>query len=374
MRSDVVAWVLRGFGFAVGVSIVAGLVLLAVAAAPVLVLIFVAILLASGLEPIVGWLRNRLPLGRGLTILLVYAGFFVSVLALALVIVPAALHQSGDIAAGLGDFFDRARQWASTVQPAQLATSLTAVIDEAESLTSPPAPDPDVVLQAGLTVAEAIAAILTLLTIVAFWLLEHARLQRYLLAFLPAERRAGTRDAWNEIEHRLGRWVRGSLILMGTMGLGMTVLYTVLGVPSPLLLGLIAAIAQAIPILGPLLGAIPAVLVATTRSPELAIAVAVAYAIVQTIEGNILVPLVMRNTIGVSPFVVLATVLVGAFAGGVVGAFIALPLAAAAMVILERLQARETPVAQEPGVAKSSDDDGAKQGQSLPDAAARGAD
>jgi predicted PurR-regulated permease PerM len=370
MRSDVATWIPRGAGFAAGAALVVALLLAGIAAGEVLVLIFVAILLASGLEPVVAWLQQKLPLGRGATILLVYVAFFLTVLALVLVIVPAALAQAGDVAAGLPAFFDRARDWLSTLRPAQLARSLTAIIDEAESLTRAPPPDPEVVVRAGLTLAEAAAGVLTLLTLVFFWMVEHARLQRYVLAFLPADRRAGARDAWNEIESRLGRWVRGSLLLMGTMGLGAGVAYTLLGLPSALLLGVIAGLMEVVPIVGPLLGAIPAVLVAVTISPQMALAVVAVYAVVQFVEGNVLVPLVMRNTIGMSPFVVLATVLVGAAAGGFAGALLALPAGAAAMVVLERLQAREVPVAQDPTAIESSDQ-GAREesGRSLPDAA-----
>ena len=87
----------------------------------------------------------------------------------------------------------------------------------------------------------------TLLTLVFFWLVEHARLQRYLLSFAPLDRRAGMRDAWNEIESRLGLWVRGQLILMGTMGVSTGIAYTLLGLPGAVLLGLIAALTEAIP-------------------------------------------------------------------------------------------------------------------------------
>ena len=139
----------------------------------------------------------------------------------------------------------------------------------------------------------------TLLTIVFFWLVEHARLQRYMLSFAPLDRRAGARDAWNEIESRLGLWVRGQLILMGTMGVATGVAYTLLGLPGAVLLGLIAALAEAIPIVGPLLGAIPAVLVAATVSPEMAVIVAGIYVVIQLVEGSVLVPMVMRNSIGI---------------------------------------------------------------------------
>jgi predicted PurR-regulated permease PerM len=356
VHSEILTWFRRGVGFAVGVAAVTGLVLVLVAAHPVLLLVFIAILLASALGPIVDWLRTRLPVGRGVAILLVYAGFFVVVLGIVLIVVPASLGQLAEVAESLPALFDRAREWVATLRPAVLASTLEAVIDEAETITTPAPPDPEVVVRAGLTVAEAVAAVLTLLTIVFFWLIEHARLQRYLLAFLPAHRRPGAREAWNEIETRLGRWVRGQLILMAAIGIATGTAYTLLGLPSPLLLGMVAALAEAIPIIGPLIGAIPAILVAATISPELMLAVAIVYALLQAVEGNVLVPLVMRNTIGLSPFIVLATVLVGATAGGFVGALIAVPVAAAAMVLLERLQVRSTPVVQDPaGLRQEAD-------------------
>ena len=369
MRADLTPWTIRGAGFALGVAIIAGLLALGWAAGGVLLLLFVAILLASALEPMVGLLRDRLPLGRGATILVVYATFFVTVLGLAFIVVPAAIAQGQDIVAGLPAFFDSARAWADDLRPAALSRSVTALIDSVAGLTTPGVPNPDEVVEVGGLVAEAAITLATLLTIVFFWLVEHARLQRYALAYLPAERRAGARDAWNEIETRLGLWVRGQLILMGTMGVATATAYSLLGLPGAILLGLIAAITEAIPIVGPLLGAIPAVLVATTVSPELALVVAGIYVVIQLIEGSVLVPLVMRNTVGISPLLVLLSVLIGGAVGGILGALLAVPITASAEIVLTRLQARETPVAQDPAAIETPDDDERdKLERSLPDA------
>jgi predicted PurR-regulated permease PerM len=308
---------------------------------------------------------------RGVAILLVYAGFFATVLAIALIVVPAAVGQFNDIVAGLPPLLDRAREWAADLRPRGLSTSITALIDSLERSVAPPPPGPDDVVQVGLTVAEVVVSIGTVLAIVFFWLVEHARLQRFALAFLPAHRRAGARDAWNEIENRLGLWVRGQLILMATIGGASAVALTLLGVPSALLLALVAAITEAIPIVGPVLGAIPAVLVAATVSPELALLVAGVYLVIQIVEGNVLVPMVMRNTIGLSPFLVIVSLLVGGAVAGIAGALFAVPVAAAVLVVLERLQARDVPVAQDPGSAESiSREEADKLAVSLPDAAA----
>ena len=112
MRSDLTPWTVRGAGIAAGIALVVGLIALAVAAGGVLILLFVAILLASALEPIVGLIRDRLPLGRGATILVVYATFFVTVLGLAFIVVPAAIAQGEQVVAGLPAFFESARSWA----------------------------------------------------------------------------------------------------------------------------------------------------------------------------------------------------------------------------------------------------------------------
>jgi predicted PurR-regulated permease PerM len=343
-------WIVSGAGLAIGVALVVGVLVFAWAASPVLVFVFVAIILGSGLQPIVAWLRDRLHVGRGAAILLVYGLFLLIVIALVLVVLPAAIAQLGRTLEALPPFFERLRDWASTLRPAALSAAVTGVVEAAARTFRAPdlTANGQAVVQVGATVAGGIMSLLTLLTVVYFWLTERARLQRYVLAFLPQHRRATARDVWNQAETRLGMWVRGQLILMSALGIGTGVAYTLLGVPGAILLGLISALAEGIPIVGPLLGAIPAVVVAATVSPQRALAVAGIYVVLQFIEGNILVPLVMRNTVGISPFLVIFSVLAGAAAGGLIGALLAVPIAATAEILLEGLQARDVPVAQDP--------------------------
>jgi predicted PurR-regulated permease PerM len=367
-------WVVRGAGVAIGVALVAGVIALGFAAGKVVVLVFVAVILASGLQPVIAWIRGHSPLGRGPAILVVYGLFLAVVVGLVLVVLPAAIAQFERTLTELPPFLERARAWASAIRPVSIGRAIVSLIDAGATLLQPTAAPPSSgqVVQVGLTVAEALTSILTLLTVVYFWLTEHARLQRYALAFVKEERRAKARDVWNQAETRLGMWVRAQLILMGTLGVTTSVAYTLLGVPSAVLLGLAAALAEGIPIVGPLLGAIPAVLLAATVSPQLALEVAGVYLVLQIIEGNVLVPIVMRNTVGISPFLVILSVLVGATAGGFVGALLAVPIAAAGEVLLEGLQAREVPVAQDPSTADREDDEGRSDESNAPDVPDRG--
>ena len=358
MRRESLSWAARGVGLAVGVGIVLVAAGLLVAARDVVLLVFLAVLLGAALEPLVATIRGWTGRGRGLSILIVYAVFFAAVVGIAVFIVPAALVQLGAATAKLPVVLEQVRAWGANLRPAALGDGISSLVDavKAPFETSAP-PDPEGVLSASLVVGQVAAALMTLLVLVFFWLTERPRLQRYALAFLPAGRRGGIRDAWNEVEARLGQWARGQLVLMAAIGIGTGIAYSLLGLPAALLLGLIAALTEVIPIVGPLLGAIPALLIATTISPETVVLTLGIYLVLQLIEGNVLVPMVMRNSVGLSPFLVLVSLLVGGTVGGPLGAIVAVPIVAGVTVVLERLQDRETPVPIDPAGAETPDDE-----------------
>jgi predicted PurR-regulated permease PerM len=352
LRSEIYKWFVRGIGFALGLLLVLALGLALANAARVAVLIFVALVLASGLEPSTDWLRNRLPIGRGASVLVVYAVFFLVVIGLLVLIVPAAIGQLSQVGERLGPLLAGARSWADGVQPQVVGSAIAALIEALQRIAVSPAtePKPADVLGLGVTIADAAVSTMSVLALVYFWLTGRARLQRFVLALVPEWRRAGARDAWNDIEGRLGSWVRAQLLLMGALGVMVTVAYWLIGLEGALLLGVLAALAEAIPLVGPALGALPALLVAAmTGKIETVALVAVIYIVIQVFEGNVLVPMVMRRTMQVPPFLVVAGILIGAAIGGLVGALLAVPVVAALLAVFERLQARDNIVQAERG-------------------------
>ena len=357
-------WVRRGAGFALGVLIVAALVVALVVTSRLVALVFIAILIASALAPLVDRLRASAPFGRATSAGVLFLAAAVLLVVLGAIVVTTALSQISDIGDRLPSMIKSAKATSGDLQPAALSAAAGALLDALDRLVRKgPAPTADQVILAGLTIAEILAAVATVITLVYFWLLERARLQRFVLAFLPLDRRGGAREAWNDVENLLGRWVRAQLSLMVLMGVATGVAYTILGVPGALVLGLVAGLFEAVPIVGPLLGAVPALLVAATVRPELILAVAVVYAVVQIAESNIVVPVVMRNTIGLSPFIVVVSLLLGAGLGGLLGAFLAIPIAASAEIILERMQNRTVPVGLEPS---ATDDEEASADEAEP--------
>jgi predicted PurR-regulated permease PerM len=163
------------------------------------------------------------------------------------------------------------------------------------------------------------------------------------MTWLPPKRANRVRRVWDDIEVKVGGWVRGQLTLMAIVGILSAIGYFFIGVQYWPALALFIAVAEAIPLVGPYIGTAPAVLVALTQQPDGGLDKAllvIAFAIVlQTIEGNVLVPRVMKNSVGVSPLTVLISILFGASIAGLVGALVAVPIAGAIQVIVQDIKA-----------------------------------
>lgn len=350
--SDGARWFRRGAALALGALLVVGLVALAIGAAAVIAMAFMAVLLAAALDPLADRLRERLPTGRAGTILVIYGTIFAALAVFAVLVLPPIAGEAQRLVLQLPATLAGARAWAEGIEPEVVSAALVALMGIAERFTaSAEVPTIDDVVQISSSAAGLLAAAVTVLALTFFWLLERPRLQRYALAFVGESQRAGVRESWNAIEARLGLWVRGQLILMAAVGIASGIAYTVMGVPSPLLLAVIAGIAEVIPIIGPLVGVLPAVLVSATVSPELAVLVGLVGIAIQAVEGMVLTPIVMRKTLGLSPMLVFLSVLVGAAVGGLLGALLAVPVAATLEIVLERFQEREEPVVADPAAA-----------------------
>lgn len=183
---------------------------------------------------------------------------------------------------------------------------------------------------------------ITMILIISFYLLlYYDEFKKIFARLFHHEKRAYVLSIIDKTNEKLGAWVRGEIILMGFIGLLSWISLTVLGVPNPLPLALLAGILEIIPTLGPLLSAVPAVIVALTISPTLAITVIIVYILIQIIENNFLVPKVMERAVGLNPIVVILGVLIGANLIGISGAFLAIPLITFIIVIFKSLEQKQ---------------------------------
>jgi predicted PurR-regulated permease PerM len=300
----------------------------------VLFVLFVAILLATAIEPLVNRLR-RGPFNRGTGVLIVYTMIVVLLAVPAYVIIPSVVTQAAGFAETVPSRLEALRPQVQALQPRFLSEAAMGALDQAiERFQAPPAPPQEQIVQAGTTLGHTALEVVSVFVLAFYWLIERASIKRVLLRAVPPRRARDVNSVWLEVEEKLGGWVRGQLVLMLTIGVMAGLGYLVLGLPNAALLGVVAGLMEVVPMVGPFLAFTPAVLVALAIDPPRAIAV-VAYALViQQLESNVLVPRVMHNAVGVSPLTVLLGILVGSTLAGVPGAFLAVPLAAAIQVIV----------------------------------------
>ena len=187
-------------------------------------------------------------------------------------------------------------------------------------------------------IAYGFTASLTIIVVSFYSVLSGKKIKEGLLELFPAGKRKLYQEIFSESVVKLGAWARGQVTLSLTVGVITSLTLWIMGVPYALALGLIAAVFEIIPVIGPIIAAIPAILIALTISPWLALGVVIAYIVIQQLENHILVPRIMGSAVGISPLLAIVVVLIGAKLAGVVGIIIAIPLAAIIGVILKKIE------------------------------------
>jgi predicted PurR-regulated permease PerM len=159
-----------------------------------------------------------------------------------------------------------------------------------------------------------------------YFLLERKHAEKITSAFVGEEKASAFIAVVKRIEAKLGSWMMGQLFLMLTVGLLCYIGLLLLGVRYALPLAIIAGIFEIVPNIGPIVSAIPAILLALSISPVMALSVGVLYLVIQQLENNVIVPLVMKRSVGLSPVITIFALLVGGQLAGVAGAVLAVPV------------------------------------------------
>jgi predicted PurR-regulated permease PerM len=179
----------------------------------------------------------------------------------------------------------------------------------------------------------------------------------WILSVVPAQHRAEVRNVLGEISSVLRKWLVTQMIAMLVIGCGSIVVLLILGVKAPVALGIIAALMEFVPTVGPIISAVPAVLMGFVDSPQLAAYVALAYWGIQFVENNLLIPFLMRGEMDLPPAITLVAQALMTIVFGFIGLMVAVPLTAAVLVPIRmvaiRENAREKVLIREARIAKA---------------------
>jgi len=315
----------------------------------VILLLIAGVIISTALRPVVQWLRQR-GLPPALSVLLIF-GLMLVVLGLFLrFVAPLLADQTATIGAQLTEFYAGLRErlaGASNLFLRRLAEALPAQPGLSPSAPTPtPAPnEPGVQVTTSpfqqfwgylSLVANSLYKIIAVFFIAFFWTIESERIKYSLILLLPINRRDAARDLLAEIQERVGSYVSGQLALSVIIGGLSLAAYLLIGLPYALVLALFVGIMEVIPVIGPLIGAVPSIIIAATVSPLTVVWVIVASLVIHQLESNVFGPRVMKRALGLRPLVTLVALTAFGTLFGVLGALIALPLAAVIQLLLDR--------------------------------------
>ena len=200
--------------------------------------------------------------------------------------------------------------------------------------------------QFGNAVTIGVTALTTLLQvvlmfIVAFLLaLDATNVRKVLRRLVPNDYRTDFDQIWRKVRKMLYAYVRGQLVIAGLIGILSGVACAALGLADPIALGLIAGITALIPYLGPFIGAVPAILVGLAAGPVKALLIAVIYFLISNVILNFVYPKVMGDAVRLPPILVIVAFIAGFSWAGILGMFVAVPIAATLRILFDHIYPR----------------------------------
>jgi predicted PurR-regulated permease PerM len=312
----------------------------------VLLLLYISGLLAIGFSPIVRLIERQhvLPIGtrvpRWLAILVLYLAILGTLTGIGFMIVPPLVEQGKELWQAAPEMAGRAQDF--LIEKGLLTHRIT----WQEAVERAPVGESGG--QAVGTVVGAVFGVLgglfgffTILILTFYLLVEGDRLGNNFLKLFPLDRRPRVAQASRDITVKVSAWLGGQMLLAGVIGTTSAIGLWLMGIPFFYVLALISAVGELIPVVGPILAAIPAVAVAATVSMNKVLLVVIFFVVQQQFENHVLVPKVMERQVGVSAVTVIVALLIGGHLLGIAGAILAVPTAAILQVLFNHMTGEE---------------------------------
>lgn len=311
-----VAWRLRGIIFALIISVI----------------------LMSGFSPLVDWFEKR-GINKVVAVVLTYILAIGALGSILFIVLPPLIIQTRE-------FFQDLPLYLTTVSES-LNNSQLATVNSEEVVRILSGRVEAVLGEALNLILNVFTGFLTFITVAVFTfylLLEKDKIKRNLFHFFPHLPRERVTNVVHKIDEKLGAWLRGQFVLMIIIGAATWIGLSLLRVEFALPLAVLAGLLEIVAIIGPIVAAVPAIIIALVQfgSPIPALGVAALYILVQQLENNLIVPKLMEKAVGVHPLAIILALLIGGSLFGIIGAVLAVPIAATTQVIIEDIHSHST--------------------------------
>ena len=329
------------FGFIATLGALTAIVLMRALASvsQIFVLILIALFLATGLNPAVEALRKR-NLSRNAAVTVIFSSVILFVIFFSLVVIPPVISQGTNlIESGPQLLQDLMKN--ETINQLNTQYGLIDTLQERlKSVTS----DGTLlistfggVIGVGKSVLSGFFTALTILVLTLYFITSLPQAVKLGLSLVPASRRDRVGLLTNAIIARMGSFVGSQILIAAMAAVFVTILSTILGLPSPIAIGMFVLVAALIPLIGHFIGAGIFTLIALSQSLVIGIVAFVAYVVYVQIENYVVTPRIMKRTLSVPGAVTIIAALIGSSLLGLVGGLLAVPVAASIILILDEV-------------------------------------
>ena len=309
----------------------------------VVVILLFSIVIASAVSPFVTWFQ-KMGVPRIFGVLSLYLMVLATVVVLSSLVLPSVLSELSNISTYIPKLTNQLATSLDTVQ--QGAPKYFDFVSEIQNILGMLSGYLQQFSQSAFNLAiGAFGGLFSFIAIVviSFYLsVMKNGIQNFLAAIVPERYEEYITDLWRRVEIKVGLWLQGQMLLALIVGLMVYVGLTLLGVKFALVFAILGMLLEIVPIAGPVLAAIPAILMAFIQSPTLGLWVLVMWVVIQQTENHLLVPLVLGKTTGLNPVVVILAILTGAQLAGIVGALLGVPVATIIVELLDDMARLKT--------------------------------
>jgi len=309
--------------------------------------ILTAIVIASAINPAAKFLVKR-KIPRIIAVLLIYTGIIVVMITFFVVFLPPLVDDIQQLVSQLPQYIETLSNDRLADLPG-LSTLLERAGDTGNTM--------DIInrVTSGVTgatfgllstVSAVFGGLLStlLIVVISFYLsVQNDGVGDFLKIVSPVKKERYVLDLWKRSQRKIGLWMQGQLLLAVLIGILTYLGLSIIGIPNPMFLALIAAVFELIPIFGPILAAIPAVIFALIDGGlALGLITVGLYAIIQQFESQLIHPLVVKKIVGIPALVAIVALIIGAQIAGFLGIILSVPIAAVLMEIVSDIDKQKT--------------------------------
>ncbi|MBI2108911.1 MAG: AI-2E family transporter [Parcubacteria group bacterium] len=308
-----------------------------------------SVVIASAIEPMTKWFVNH-KLPRVIAVIFIYLAFAIVLVGIFYLFLPPLLNETSGLVSSLPEYitslpiFDPGNVQSGFSAGQQFVEGLSGdfslgqAVSQIQNVASRIS---DGLFQSLSTIFGGLLSFILIIVISFYLSVQEKGIENFLRLVTPLSQEKYIIGLWQRSQMKIGRWMQGQLLLGLIVGVLVYLGLTILGVPYALLLAVLAALFEIIPLFGPILASIPAIALGFTNGASLGLMVIGLYVIIQQFENHLIYPLVVRKVVGVSPILVIIALVVGAQLAGFLGILLAVPVAAAIVEFVDDIQRKK---------------------------------